>query len=88
MKKFIYLRVYEKEDNTLITYTGITNDMKRRQQQHAKGNVTTTNRYNKTYSLKEIRYNSIIDLKTEQKFKLYSLSTKLSFSKNWSRWSE
>ena len=65
---------------------GITTNMKRRQKQHSEGLSRTTNRYNKSYKLQEIRYKEIINLNDEMTFKKLSTRTKLNKSKNWVRW--
>lgn len=46
---FLYARVYTKYGKVKVIYTGITNNMLRRQTEHNKGLSITTNRYNKKY---------------------------------------
>jgi len=82
---YLYLKVYKKDFGTYITYTGITTNMQKRQQEHEKGVCRTTKRFNKSYILKEIRYIQVADKTEEQKFKRLNLLGKLNLSDNWSR---
>lgn len=76
----------------LIIYSGITNNMARRQKEHAEGKCRTTNRYNKSYKLIGIKFmayyenprHNIEDL--EKKFKKMSIANKLKESISWERW--
>lgn len=51
---YLYCRIYEKDGDNLIIYTGITTDMKRRQHEHNEGKSRTTNRFNKSFNFKEV----------------------------------
>ena len=99
---YLYFRIYQKEDGTLGTYTGITTDMKRRQKEHEMGLCKTTNRFDKSYKLKEIRYILINDLnpttiwtftnhsfalRLEGLIKRMRINKKLDFSDKWDKWS-
>jgi len=86
---YIYARVYINKLHTKrIIYSGITDDMYRRQKEHEDGKSITTNRYNKSYLLSEIRYKEyeiprhvIEDL--EKRFKRLKLNDKMDEITNW-----
>lgn len=87
---YIYIRIYTDKNYGVRIYTGITTTMKNRQQQHNKNLTRTTNRFNKAFKLKEIRYIELdtkaYAIKYEKTFKNYTDSKKLKVSKNWMRW--
>jgi len=91
-KLIIYLRIYKSYNDRFIIYTGITRDMKRRQLEHLTGLCRTTNRYNKSYKLIEIRYKEYEELsflmleELENKFKKMKLIDKIRISDLWERW--
>jgi len=85
---YIYILIY-KDKQKKTSYIGITNGLSRRFIEHIKGKVRTTNRFNKSYKLDEIRFNFIgskeLAKLKEKRMKHYSLKKKLIVSENWNR---
>lgn len=79
---FIYVRIYEKTNGVLTTYTGITSNMERRQKQHELGMTRTTNRF-KNYKLINIKFTKLNNCVYEYTFKKYSIKKKINIIKTW-----
>ena len=80
----IYLLIYD-TGTSLRTYCGYTGFMTKRIAQHRRGSCKTTSRYNKAYTLKEIRY--VEGTRTDEaSFKKLSQKDKLRISKEWDTW--
>lgn len=77
----IYARIYER-----LLYIGITNNMFRRQKAHNEGKSRTTNRFNKTDRLKEIKFKEINNINYEKSFKQIPKYKKLKMISKWKRW--
>jgi len=90
--RYIYVRIYQDSHDKLVFYTGITEDMSRRQEQHDLGLCRTTNRYNKSYKLKEIKYKGYDEVtlvmlrELERKFKKLELKHKIEMTDYWEVW--
>lgn len=84
----VYIRIYS-DSERYHTYVGITSDMKRRQKEHEVGLCRTTNRFNKSYRLVQIRY-KVTNMAgiMEQKLKKYNTSQRMKYSADWQRWLE
>ena len=78
---YIYLMIFNKN-----TYTEITNNLNRRFTEHNNGSTRTTNKFNKSQKLNEIRYKKINNKNYEKTFKHYTRTRKMKYSENWDRW--
>ncbi len=85
---YIYTIMYKDKLLKIHFYTGITSNLDRRMTEHLLGITRTTNRFNKSYNIMEVRYrefdvNSVNDY--EKVFKKYSRDKKLKITQMWKR---
>lgn len=89
----VYSIKYEKRNGCFIYYVGVTNDIELRIMSHLRGDNITTNRYNKSYKLVEIKY-KILYLYSfkkarieEKRVKKLTTINKIKEFKTWTRYS-
>ena len=81
-KKFIYCLIYIDKKFKNHFYTGITNNLILRINQHLNNYCKTTKRLNKKYKLFDIKYKKNTTSIFEKKFKKYNKQQKLNHLKN------